>query len=162
LAIGLASGKALAFETTPAYVLSLGYLAILGSIAAFASYLTLLKRIGAARAGYSGVMVPILALLLSRPFEGFRFHALTWLGIGGAFHRQVVAEDDSLEAELSAQNVLQPVARITGGIGIDLRIDDMRGHHRRQSRLDHRFVRRDVLLQDFLERALVARHGDVR
>ena len=82
LAIGLATGKALAFETTPAYVLSLGYLAILGSIAAFASYLTLLKRIGAARAGYIGVMVPIVALLLSAAFEGFRFHALTWLGIG--------------------------------------------------------------------------------
>ena len=63
-------------------MLSLGYLAILGSIAAFASYLTLLKRIGAARAGYIGVMVPIVALLLSAAFEGFRFHALTWLGIG--------------------------------------------------------------------------------
>jgi drug/metabolite transporter (DMT)-like permease len=62
-------------------VLSLAYLAILGSIIAFASYLTLLKRIGAARAGYIGVMVPILALLLSAAFEGFRFHALTWVGI---------------------------------------------------------------------------------
>jgi len=26
--------------------------------------------------------VPILALLLSALFEGFRFHALTWTGIG--------------------------------------------------------------------------------
>jgi drug/metabolite transporter (DMT)-like permease len=81
LAIGLASGKPPRFLMTPAYVLSLAYLAILGSIIAFASYLTLLKRIGAARAGYIGVMVPILALLLSAAFEGFRFHALTWVGI---------------------------------------------------------------------------------
>jgi drug/metabolite transporter (DMT)-like permease len=81
LAIGLASGKPRRFLMTPAYVLSLAYLAILGSIIAFASYLTLLKRIGAARAGYIGVMVPILALLLSAAFEGFRFHALTWVGI---------------------------------------------------------------------------------
>lgn len=81
LAIGLAGGKAPSFLATPAYVLSLAYLAILGSIIAFASYLTLLKRIGAARAGYIGVMVPILALLLSAAFEGFRFHALTWVGI---------------------------------------------------------------------------------
>jgi drug/metabolite transporter (DMT)-like permease len=81
LAIGLASGKAPSFLLTPAYVLSLAYLAILGSIIAFASYLTLLKRIGAAGAGYIGVMVPILALLLSAAFEGFRFHALTWVGI---------------------------------------------------------------------------------
>jgi drug/metabolite transporter (DMT)-like permease len=80
-ALGLAGGKALSFETTPEYVLSLAYLALLGSIAAFASYLTLLKRIGAARAGYIGVMVPVVALFVSAAFEGFRFHALTWAGI---------------------------------------------------------------------------------
>ena len=81
LAVGLASGKALTFQWTPVYVLSLAYLALFGSIAAFASYLTLLKRIGAARAGYIGVMVPVVALLLSAVFEGFRFHSLTWAGI---------------------------------------------------------------------------------
>jgi len=81
LALGFASGRALSFEATPAYMLSLAYLAVLGSIAAFASYLTLLKRIGAARAGYIGVMVPVVALLLSAAFEGFRFNPLTWAGI---------------------------------------------------------------------------------
>jgi len=81
LTVGLASGKALAFQWTVIYVVSLAYLALLGSIAAFASYLTLLKRIGAARAGYIGVMVPVVALLLSAVFEGFRFHPLTWAGM---------------------------------------------------------------------------------
>jgi drug/metabolite transporter (DMT)-like permease len=81
LAFGLVMGRALSFETTPRYVLSLAYLALLGSIAAFASYLTLLKRIGAARAGYIGVMVPVVALFVSAAFEGFRFHPLTWAGI---------------------------------------------------------------------------------
>jgi len=81
LTVGLASGKALAFQWTAIYVFSLAYLALLGSIAAFASYLTLLKRIGAARAGYIGVMVPVVALLLSAVFEGFRFHPLTWAGM---------------------------------------------------------------------------------
>jgi drug/metabolite transporter (DMT)-like permease len=81
LTVGLASGKALAFQWTGIYVASLAYLALLGSIAAFASYLTLLKRIGAARAGYIGVMVPVVALLLSALFEGFRFHPLTWAGM---------------------------------------------------------------------------------
>ncbi len=80
-AMGLASGKAITFEMTPGYVGSLLYLALLGSIAAFASYLTLLKRIGAARAGYIGVMVPVAALFISAAFEGFRFYALTWAGI---------------------------------------------------------------------------------
>ncbi|HET7362556.1 MAG TPA: EamA family transporter [Burkholderiales bacterium] len=81
LAVALPSGDFPSFEGTPRYVLSLAYLAILGSIAAFASYLTLLKRIGAARAGYIGVMVPVVALSLSAAFEGFRFQPLTWIGI---------------------------------------------------------------------------------
>ena len=81
LAVTLAMGKPLDFEFTPAYVLSLLYLTILGSIIAFGCYLTLLKRIGAARSGYIGVMVPIVALVISAAFEGFRWHALTWIGI---------------------------------------------------------------------------------
>ena len=81
LAIIVATGKPLGFEATAPYVLSLLYLTIFGSIVAFASYLTLLERIGAARAGYIGVMVPIVALVISAVFEGFRWHALTWVGI---------------------------------------------------------------------------------
>jgi putative ABC transport system permease protein len=76
-----AGGKDLDFEPTAAYVLSLVYLSVLGSILAFASYLTLLKRTGAARSGYIGVMTPIVALVISAAFESFRWHALTWLGI---------------------------------------------------------------------------------
>jgi drug/metabolite transporter (DMT)-like permease len=81
LAITFATGKSLSFEATPAYVLSLLYLAILGSVLAFGAYLTLLKRLGVARSGYIGVMVPIVALLVSAVFEGFRWHPLTWVGI---------------------------------------------------------------------------------
>jgi drug/metabolite transporter (DMT)-like permease len=88
--MGLLGGKTPTFETTPVYVVSLIYLAVLGSIAAFASYLTLLKRVGAARAGYIGVMVPIVALLISAAFEGFRFHALTWAGIAVSFAGNVL------------------------------------------------------------------------
>ena len=62
-------------------MLSLLYLVVLGSILAFAAFLTLLGRIGAARSGYIGVMVPIVALVISAAFEGFRWHALTWVGI---------------------------------------------------------------------------------
>lgn len=77
----LALGRPLDFEPTAPYVLSLLYLAILGSIVAFASYLTLLGRIGAARSGYIGVMVPIVALGVSALFEKFAWHALTFAGI---------------------------------------------------------------------------------
>jgi drug/metabolite transporter (DMT)-like permease len=81
LAWTLASGKPLGFEATPAYILSLLYLTIFGSVLAFAAYLTLLKRIGAARSGYIGVMVPIVALVISAAFESFHWHPLTWAGI---------------------------------------------------------------------------------
>ena len=60
------------------------------SIVAFAAYLTLLGRIGAARAGYIGVMVPIVALVISAAFESFRWHALTWLGIAVSVAGNVV------------------------------------------------------------------------
>jgi drug/metabolite transporter (DMT)-like permease len=81
LAVALATGRTLGFEVTWPYVLSLVYLAVAGSILAFAGYLTLLERLGAARAGYVGVMVPIVALVVSAAFEGFRWHALTLAGI---------------------------------------------------------------------------------
>jgi len=81
LAVTLATGKSLAFEATAAYMLSLLYLAVLGSVVAFGGYLTLLERIGAARSGYIGVMVPIVALVLSAAFEQFHWHILTGVGI---------------------------------------------------------------------------------
>ena len=81
LAVTLATGKSLAFEATPGYVTSLVYLAVLGSIVAFAGYLTLLHRVGATRAGYIGVMVPIVALVISSIFEHFRWHPVTIVGI---------------------------------------------------------------------------------
>ena len=90
LAWAIAGGKGLDFEPTAAYVLSLVYLSVLGSILAFASYLTLLKRIGAARSGYIGVMTPIVALVISAAFESFRWHALTWLGIAVSVAGNVV------------------------------------------------------------------------
>jgi drug/metabolite transporter (DMT)-like permease len=90
LAWALAGGKSLDFEPTAAYVLSLLYLTVFGSIVAFAAYLTLLKRIGAARSGYIGVMVPIVALVISAAFESFRWHALTWVGIAVSVAGNVV------------------------------------------------------------------------
>jgi drug/metabolite transporter (DMT)-like permease len=62
-------------------VVSLLYLTLVGSILAFAAFLTLLARIGAAKSGYTGVMVPIVALVISAIFEGFNWSILTLAGI---------------------------------------------------------------------------------
>ena len=82
LGVTLGVGETLAFDASWPYVLSLAYLAVFGSIVAFAGYLTLLRRVGATRAGYIGVMVPIVALVMSSVFEHFRWHAITVAGIG--------------------------------------------------------------------------------
>jgi drug/metabolite transporter (DMT)-like permease len=81
LLVTVALGKPLGIALSPGYLASLAYLAILGSVLAFGAYLTLMNRIGAARSGYIGVMTPIVALVVSAAFEGFHWHALTWVGV---------------------------------------------------------------------------------
>ena len=68
-------------QAAPSWWLSLAYLAIAGSVVAFACYLTLQQRVGPGAASTVGVMTPVLALLLSALFEGFVPVALTWFGI---------------------------------------------------------------------------------
>ena len=48
---------------------------------AFASYLTLLRRLGPARAGYTTVLFPIVALAVSTAVEGYSWTLLAVLGV---------------------------------------------------------------------------------
>jgi drug/metabolite transporter (DMT)-like permease len=68
-----ARGVPFAFDARAPYVLSLLYLAVFGSVVAFVSYLTLLQRIGAGRAGYTTVVIPVVAMVASTLFEGYRW-----------------------------------------------------------------------------------------
>jgi drug/metabolite transporter (DMT)-like permease len=77
----VAAGQPFAFDGSARYLLSLGYLAVFGSIIAFGAFLTLLGKIGADRAGYVTVAIPIVALLLSGLFEGLRWHASLIVGM---------------------------------------------------------------------------------
>jgi drug/metabolite transporter (DMT)-like permease len=77
-AIGLAAiaavrGTPLAFDPGWPYVLSLLYLTLAGTSLAFGLYLALIKRIGAARAAYTSVLFPVVALAVSTLFEGYRW-----------------------------------------------------------------------------------------
>ncbi len=81
LVFGAAFGKPFTFEWSPAYLLSLVYLALFGSIITFGCYLTLIQRIGAAPASYIGVMVPVVALMVSFFFEKFSWGWLTTAGV---------------------------------------------------------------------------------
>jgi drug/metabolite transporter (DMT)-like permease len=70
-AVSLVRGHAFVIEPTVTYVGALLYLAVISSVLAFAAYLTLLGRIGGARAGYATVMFPVVALAISTVFEGY-------------------------------------------------------------------------------------------
>ena len=78
---GVFTGERFIFETSFAYVASLFYLALFGSVLAFGAYLTLMGRIGADRAGYTSVAIPIVALLLSTLFEHLQWQATMAAGI---------------------------------------------------------------------------------
>ena len=80
-AIAIVQGHPFVFEVSTAYVVSLSYLTVFGSIVAFGAYLTLIGRIGAHKAGYAMVMFPVIALLLSALFEGFAITASTAAGV---------------------------------------------------------------------------------
>lgn len=82
LGILFAKGTPLTFDFSQAYVLSLLYLSVFGTIIAFGCYLTLLGRIGASQAAYSIVLAPVIALILSILFEKFNCDVRTFLGIG--------------------------------------------------------------------------------
>jgi len=66
-------GVPFSFDARAPYLLSLLYLAVFGSVVAFVSYLTLLQRIGAGRAGYSAAVIPVVAMLASTLFERYRW-----------------------------------------------------------------------------------------
>lgn len=84
LAVGLycaVTGIPFTFDASLPYVLSLLYLAVFGSVFAFVAYLTLLQRIGAGRSGYTAAAIPVLAMLTSTVFEGYRWTAPAVVGL---------------------------------------------------------------------------------
>jgi drug/metabolite transporter (DMT)-like permease len=63
------------------YLASIAYLSVFGSVAAFIMYLSLIRRVGAGPAGYSAAVIPVLAMLVSTAFEGYRWTAPAALGV---------------------------------------------------------------------------------
>mgnify|MGYP001259695306 FL=1 len=71
----------LLFEYSFSYIASLAYLSIVGSIFAFIFYLKLIEKVGPGRAGYVGVVMPVLALLISTIFENLEWQIDLILGL---------------------------------------------------------------------------------
>ena len=68
-------------DSRPGYWLGLFYLALAASALTFSLYYPVVRKIGPAKAAYSSVLVPIIAMGLSTAFEGYRW---TPFAAGGA------------------------------------------------------------------------------
>lgn len=77
---GLATGVKFQIDPTPAYVGSLLYLSIFGSVIAFGLYFTIARTIGYAMASYISALTPPIAMLVSVMFEGATFG---WSALAG-------------------------------------------------------------------------------
>ncbi|WP_374673334.1 DMT family transporter [Ideonella sp.] len=84
------------------FVASLAYLAVAGSVATFGAFYTLVHRIGPAKAGYIGVVTPVVALAVSSLLEGFVWTGETAAGVVLALAGNGVA-------------MWQPRGRVPGG-----------------------------------------------
>jgi drug/metabolite transporter (DMT)-like permease len=79
--LALARGRTFTVEWSVTYLGGLAYLSVVASFVAFSVYFTLLGRIGAARTGYTTVMYPVVALLISTFAEDYRWSFLAALGL---------------------------------------------------------------------------------
>jgi drug/metabolite transporter (DMT)-like permease len=79
--VGLVTGQSLHVAWSGPYVVSLVYLAVFGSILAFGAYLTLIGRIGAGRAAYTGALFPLVALAVSTVWENYHWTPSAGIGM---------------------------------------------------------------------------------
>ena len=81
LVLAFIQGHVFTIELTARYLGSLLWLAVFSSVIAFWSYLTLLGRIGGARASYATVIFPLIALASSTLFEGYQWTIFAVIGV---------------------------------------------------------------------------------
>lgn len=67
-------------DMRPAYLAGVAYLALAGSVVTFPLYFWLIQQVGAGRAAYTGVLTPVIAMLLSTLFEDYRWSLLAATG----------------------------------------------------------------------------------
>ena len=71
-----------AAEARIGYWLGLLYLSVIASALAFFLYYRIIRAVGPARAAWSSVLIPIVAMLISTAFEDYRWSALALAGGG--------------------------------------------------------------------------------
>jgi drug/metabolite transporter (DMT)-like permease len=79
--LAIVGGTPLVIDWSLPYLLSLGYLALFGSVIAFGCYLSLVGRIGPGRAAYATLLFPVVALALSTIWEDYHWSSPAVCGI---------------------------------------------------------------------------------
>jgi drug/metabolite transporter (DMT)-like permease len=64
------------FDFRASYIGGLLFLGIIGSVVTFPLYFNLIRDIGPGKAAYTSVLIPVIAMLLSTIFEGYRWSML--------------------------------------------------------------------------------------
>lgn len=67
-------------DTRPGYIGGVLYLSIIGSVVTFPLYFRLMRDIGPGKAAYTGVVIPVVAMVLSTIFEGYVWSMLALAG----------------------------------------------------------------------------------
>jgi len=81
LLIHFTMGGTLIIDWSIGYLGPMLYLTVFGSIVAFGCYMMLINRIGAEYAAYVALLMPIIALVLSTMFEGYRWTSNAFVGV---------------------------------------------------------------------------------
>lgn len=79
--VALVMGESFSFELSLEYIASLIYLSVFASVITFVAYIRLISEIGPDRAGYIGMLVPVIALIFSTLFEGYSWSLPASLGL---------------------------------------------------------------------------------
>ena len=89
--IALAVAGPPTFDPRAAYWAGLLYLSLAASVLCFSLYFPFIRRVGAGRAAYSSVLVPIIAMSLSTAFEAYRWTPLAAAGVALALGGMLLA-----------------------------------------------------------------------
>ena len=89
--IALAVAGAPTIDPRPEYWAGLLYLSLAASVLCFSLYFPFIRRVGAGRAAYSSVLVPIIAMGLSTAFEAYRWTPLAAAGVALALGGMLLA-----------------------------------------------------------------------
>ena len=81
LIYNLALGNQFAFDFSAKYVSSLAYLVVVASVGAFICLFYLIQTIGSAKANYTALVYPTIALLISGVYENFHFNFFSIIGL---------------------------------------------------------------------------------